>query len=310
MKSVLAADWGGTKCRFGLVDENLQVHAARRIETPPDYETLVDETCRIFAELSAEPPGGTDSAVAIGVGTAGVIRFDGSAEESPNVPIGGRPVAHDLHARSGLPVTVLNDGRAAAWGEYLRGEAAGRDPLLVLFFGTGIGIGVVIGGEPMTGATNAAGEVGHTVHVVGGRRCSCGRRGCFEAYCGGGPMARRAEEEIGPPPGGASWRVADLVEMAAGDARAAAILADAERAAGALVASLCTLFNPAGVVLGGGVLADWPELRERIERFTRAWSRPIVLEDLRFFASSGGSDAILRGAAAATRALAVEPVRS
>ncbi len=301
LRTVLAADLGGTKCRFGRVDADLQVRAVREVPTTmvrADFDAAMHEA---FDAVSA-PLDGCLPAEAIGVGVAAVVLADGDTlTGSPNLPLAEVPLASELRARYGLPVTLLNDGRASAFGEYLTGEAAGRDPMLVLFFGTGIGIGLIIGGAPYAGAGNAAGEVGHAIFRPDGRQCVCRRYGCFEAYCGGGPMTSRAAAELGACADGTRWTVGRIVARAeAGDAAAAAILGDAELAAGTMVASLCTVLNPAVVVLGGGVLKGWPELAPRIERAARSWCTDNVNQSMTFLPSTGGSDAILRGVARAT----------
>ena len=158
----------------------------------------------------------------------------------------------------------------------------------------------MVHGKPYRGATSAAGEIGHTIHLPGGRRCACGRLGCFEAYCGGRPMVERAKAELGPLPGGRSWDVGEIFRRAQLDERARQILADAERAAATMVASACTLLNPSAVVLGGGVLTGWPDLFGKIEKFAREYCTVPVTRELSFAPSLGGSDAILWGAAAAT----------
>src|SRR5262249_21046948 len=135
--------------------------------------------------------------------------------------------------------------------------------------------------------------------IPGGRRCVCGNRGCYEAYCGGGPISARAEEDLGPAASG-RWTVDVLLRIADQDARAKQILDDAERAAGAMVAGPCTLRNPAAVVLGGGLLLGWPALATKVEDFTRSWCTDAVKRHLVFKPSLGGSDAILWGAAKAT----------
>lgn len=300
MKTVLAADLGGTKCRFALVAEDLSVHAPRVIPTPKDREDFLAAMDREFDALRGTLPANVAAPSSIGIGVAGIVQPDRrGVATAPNLPIAGFALAGHLERRHGLPATLLNDGRASAFGEYLGGSAKGADPLLVLFFGTGIGIGLIERGEPYAGATNAAGEVGHTPFIPGGRRCVCGNRGCYEAYCGGGPIGARAEEELGPSPTG-RWTVDVLLGMADRDARAKRILDDAERAAGAMVAGLCTLLNPAAVVLGGGLLEGWPALATKIEAFTRAWCTDAVERHLVFARSLAGSDAILWGAARAT----------
>lgn len=307
MRTVLAADLGGTKCRFALVTEDLSVHAAQVIRSSDDRDEFVTAMDDALESLRTDPATGGQPPLAIGIGVAGIVpageRF---LQGLPNLPLDEFPLAEHLNQRFGVPVTLLNDGRASAWGEYLKGAVAGRDPLLSLFFGTGIGIGLIADGRPYAGARNAAGEIGHTLYEPGGRRCVCGRRGCFEGYCGGGPMTTRAAEEIGPAPDGKRWTVSDLVALAPEDPRAQAILGDAETAACAMVASLATLLNPAAIVLGGGVLEAWPELRTKLEAFTRDWSSQAIGDELQFVVSEGGSDAILWGAAMATGAFQSE----
>ncbi len=301
MRSVLAADLGGTKCRFALLGEDFGVHGVQQVPTSQDLHEFLAAMDRAFEASRGERPPDLDEPRAIGVGVAGLVDEEGrQVSGAPNMPVDGFLLAEHLETRHGLQVALLNDGRASAWGEYLRGHAKSRDPLLALFFGTGIGIGLMVHGRPYTGAGSAAGEIGHTLHIPGGRRCTCGRLGHYEAYCGGRPMVERAALELGPLPGGGAWDVGQICRSAQSDDRARLILADAETAATAMVASACTLLNPSAVVLGGGVLQGWPELREKIEAFTREHCTPEVTRELSFVPSLGGSDAILWGAAAAT----------
>jgi glucokinase len=311
MKSALAADLGGTKVRFALVSEDGRLWGARKLPTPRDRAGLLTAIDESFAAIAAERPAELDEPSAIGVGLAGVVAADGArVSHAPNLALDDFALVAHLEARWQLPTALLNDGRASALGEYAHGEAKGNDPLLVLFFGTGIGIGLVVDGRPYRGVNNAAGEVGHTIHVPGGEPCSCGRRGCYEAYCGGKPIGERARRELGSPPGPGGWSLAAILEAAERDERARRIITQARVAAGAMVASLCTLLNPAAVVLGGGVLQGWPALRGEIERASREWCTRAVTERLRFVRSALESDAILLGAAAASGAFRDSPARA
>ena len=319
MRTVLAGDIGGTKGRFALVSADFGVHCVQRVDTVreqgPFIKRMTESVRTILQQreslctTAGEP---LEAPVALGFGTAGVIPVDGSSVDyAPNLPLQDFPMAKFLRDEFGLPVTLINDGRASAWGEYLRGHAAGKDPLLCLFFGTGIGIGLIVDGKPYGGGNNAAGEIGHTIYRPGGRRCPCGRLGHYEAYCGGRAITERAAEEIGPAPDG-RWTVGALVALAGyaselGGAspagKAARILEDAAEAVCALVTNCCVLLNPSAVVLGGGVLSGWPDLRARIVKEVAESTNEPIRAKLEFVPSLGGSDAILWGAAAATGAL-------
>lgn len=306
MRTVLAADLGGTKCRFALVGEDHGVHCARRIETIRDRGPFLERMREAIEQVLAEGrDAGLEAPLAVGVGAAGVVGVDGEGlGDPPNLPLGGFGLRGWLSERTGLPVTLLNDGRASAWGEYLKGHASGRDPLLCLFFGTGIGIGLIADGKPYGGGANAAGEIGHTVYRPGGRPCPCGRAGHYEAYCGGRAITERATRELGPS-GEHPWNVGAVVRAAAsGRDDAGAILEEAAEAACTLVVNASILLNPSAIVLGGGVLSGWPALRERIVRSVKDLTDPCIHEGLEFVDSLGGSDAILWGAAAATGAFA------
>jgi len=306
-RTVLAGDLGGTKCRFALVGEDFTVHAVQHVPTVRERAPFLAAFDRAITAVLAAVPAGHERPRAAGFGTAGVIPRDGrSIDRAPNLPLDGFPLAQHVEQRFGLATTLINDGRASAFGEYLRGHARAADPLLCLFFGTGIGIGLIIDGKPFGGGNNAAGEIGHTTFRPGGRRCPCGGLGHFEAYCGGRAITERAEELLGKAASGA-WTVGSVVAAAeeAGSRGEAArsILAEAELAAGTVVANACTLLNPAAVVLGGGVLSGWHALASRIEAHVRASTGSAITTGLRFVPSLGGSDAILWGAAASTGAL-------
>jgi N-acetylglucosamine kinase-like BadF-type ATPase len=160
MKCVLAADLGGTKCRVALVTEDQRVLAAQRIPTNRDRSVFLPSLDAAFAAALAARPDGIEMPSAVGVGTAGVITADGQTiEMAPNLPLDRFPMVQHLRDSLGLPAALLNDGRASAMGEHAVGKARGADPLLCLFFGTGIGIGLIVGGRPYAGADNAGASV-------------------------------------------------------------------------------------------------------------------------------------------------------
>ncbi len=295
----LAFDLGGTKIRAALVSASGEILHHVKVPTPRDQEGIL-EAFREGARAMQEWAGDRFAWAGTGVGTAGAIEPEGGViHYAPNLPLDGFPLGRELASFCPEPVSVLNDGRAAAFGEYHFGKLAGLDPMVCLFFGTGVGIGVVIDGKILSGAANAAGEIGHTIFRPEGPLCRCGKKGCFEALCGGGPMVERAEKEIGSPPGGGDWTVGGIVAAAReGNASAWRILSQALEAFQILTANLVTLFNPAALVLGGGVLQGWPELFELVRRGIQVHCLSPVRDTYEMALSELGSDAILKGAAA------------
>lgn len=207
----------------------------------------------------------------IGLACAGQIHpATGTVVYAPNLGWHDVPVAAPLQAAFGVPVTVENDVRAAAWGEFRFGAGRSVRSLLAVFVGTGVGSGAVLDGALWRGAGNAAGEIGHTQVVVDGLPCVCGRRGCLEQYASGSGFQRRLREALG---GGAPTRLvefthgdptrltASMVAAAAeGDGLARVLWSDATRYLAMALANYVTLLNPEALILGGGVVETVPAL--------------------------------------------------
>jgi glucokinase len=202
----------------------------------------------------------------IGISMAGILDPKrGVVSIAPNLP-GWRdvPLVRLVGERLGLPVALENDANAAALAEHRLGAGRGATNMILVTIGTGLGAGLVLNGRLYSGASGAAGEVGHMQLDPDGPPCSCGRRGCLEALAAGWALARRATEIIGREPGGLLTHMAAkaggepdarLLEDAAnaGDASAAAAIDAAGRALGAGLANLVNLLNPEVIVIGGGL---------------------------------------------------------
>ena len=220
-----------------------------------------------MAELSA-PLG---RPVAVGVATAGQIQpATGVVVEAPNLGWRDVPLRARLAEATGAAVTVENDVRAAAWGEFVYGAGQGLNSLVAVFVGTGVGSGAVLAGSLWRGAGNAAGEVGHTQVVIDGLPCRCGQNGCMEQYGSGSGLQRRFAAAPGREAsrlatlceGESSHLTAAMVEQAAreGDALAGEMWRDAERYLTLGIANYVTIVNPEMLVLGGGVVESVPRL--------------------------------------------------
>jgi glucokinase len=251
---VIGVDLGGTKILAGVIDDTGHVHEVREHPTPlASQDDLVDALYEIVSELRA------DDVVAAGFGVpARVDPRTGIAFSAVNLPIANVALGDVMSARLGMPVGLINDGNAAALAEFRYGAGRGSDNLLLYTLGTGVGGGVVLGGELYRGWA----EVGHMVIVEDGEPCqgACTGRGHVEAYCSGRAADRVAREVLGP---GATAR--DLVKK-----RHPALAAIGHHL-GVAVGSLVNLVDPDVVVIGGGFGVGAGELllgpvRERLLR--------------------------------------------
>ncbi|GIF01863.1 hypothetical protein Ari01nite_93270 [Paractinoplanes rishiriensis] len=174
---VAGVDVGGTNIEVGLVDADHRVHQRAKAPTPTAGPGAVLETITdLVTSLDTAP-------IAVGVGIPGVVH-EGSVLTVPNLQGWHQPVdvGAGLTERLGLQVALGNDANVGLLGEWLAGAATGGCNVLGVWMGTGIGGGLTLDGRPFSGARGAAWEIGHVVVQAGGALCSCGRRGCAEAY--------------------------------------------------------------------------------------------------------------------------------
>jgi glucokinase len=264
----IGVDLGGTKVLAAVVDDGELISSAK-VPTPASggASAVVGAIERAVGQAVDEAGGG--EVVGVGLGAPGVVDPDsGTVVAAPNLTGFDRPVPLAALLADALGqerVVVDNDVNAAAVGEHRLGAGRGVDDLLVVFVGTGVGGGMVLGGRLRRGPGGLAGEIGHMVVAErDGRRCSCGHPGHVEAYAGRGAMeaeARRCHEggersllveaASGKRIKSGAWR--DALE--AGDAVATRLVDDAVVALGAGLASVVHAVDLELVVVGGG-LAD------------------------------------------------------
>lgn len=255
----LGIDVGGTKCLGVILDDAGEVLEEQRRPTPKGPEAIIDT----LAEL-ARSMGPWES---IGIGVPGLVTRDGVLRASPNlVDINDFRVGALLSAELDVHVHVDNDGTCAAAAEWKTGAARGLDDFVMVTLGTGIGGGVIAGGQLIRGTNGFTGEIGHMVVDPDGPPCPCGRRGCWERYASGSGLGRLAREAaIGK-------RLRRVVALAGGDAdrvrgedvQAAAREGDADalqvidlfgRWVALGLVNLTNVLDPAMFVLGGGLAA-------------------------------------------------------
>jgi len=292
-KTVLAADLGGTKLACALVTSAGRI-VTRRTEKVDVSTRLapVAQLARMARELRGE-----HSFTAVGVAVPGLVRRDGTVW-APNLPGWTRmPLARELRRALRVPVAVESDRNAAVLGEAWRGAARGKQDVVVLIVGTGIGAGIIAGGRLVRGAHELAGCAGW-LSVSESRAAAFARVGCLEALAAGPALARRARQELSSrriKAGLTSEAVAALARR--GDLRAQRLFRDAGRWLGYGVADIISLFDPEVVVLAGGFSAAadlfLPELRSAV----RERAQPLAARQVKIAISRLGGDANLLGAA-------------
>ena len=276
MALTVGVDVGGTKIAAGVVSEKGEILERLRRVTPARDPRA---TCEVIVALVRNLQQRHEVA-AVGVGAAAYVDADRSTVLfAPNLAWRDEPLRVNVEKRCGLPVVVENDANAAAWAEARFGAGRGQQYLVVLTVGTGLGGGLVTGGELYRGRQGIAAEFGHVTVEPGGRRCGCGGRGCWERYASGRALILEAQELATVSPaiagrllelaGGRPESITGLhVPRAARDGDEAAL--EAFRVIGTWLgqgmAALTAVLDPEVFVLGGGVSAAGELLREPAER--------------------------------------------
>jgi len=308
----LGVDLGGTKIETALVDTAGRIVASHRhpthLEKGPngviaDVVTSI-KTCLDEAGMTAQ---------GLGVGMAGQVDRAGTVRFAPNLGWRNVPLQVKLQEALGMPVIVNNDVHAATWGEWQHGAGQGIDDLVCLFVGTGIGGGIVSGGQLLEGCYHTAGELGHMTIVAGGRHCRCPNRGCLEAYAGGWAIAERAQEaaRVDPKAGQRLVTLAGSIQQISAatvtqaytdrDPLARRLVEETAQYLAAGLVSIINAFNPCLLVLGGGVILGLPEYIAMVEGAVRENALPTAVEGLRIVIAALGDKAGVIGAAALAR---------
>ena len=306
----IGVDLGGTKMLLGVLDVDSNVlWESKERSTGQDEDELVELLVREVGEARQARPG----AAALGLGIPATIdRTKGVAVSAVNLPIDDLPIRDLAAERTGLPVFVDNDANVAALAEHLYGAAQGADNAVMLTIGTGIGGGLILGGELYRGATGAGAELGHIVIDVDGPPCqgNCPGRGCVETFASGTAIGREGREAAEREPDSAlgGMRAAGqeidgkaVTEAAlAGDPTAVGVFDLVGTRLGAALASLANIFDPEVIVIGGGVMAAGDLLLEPARRELKARALP-PMNRTPVLAAKLGPEAGMVGAAAMAR---------
>lgn len=308
----IGLDLGGTNARAAAVDglgRIVAVSKQKLVDRSPAACAQSLATC--VRDVVATLGRTVEEATGIGLALAGQLdSTTGRVIVAPNLGWRDLDFGAVLESHLGRKVAIGNDLAVAALGEARAGAARGMDDAILVFVGSGIGSGLILGGRIHHGFRGVSGEFGHTKVHPGGRLCGCGERGCLEAYAGGHNLGARAAELV------RSGRASSLsfpdglhptmsmIERAAeeGDALCIELREEASVLVGVATANLVTVLNPQVLVLGGGVLAGSPYMRRRVEEIVRENASRASLHGLLIVDPALGDDAGVIGSAFLARA--------
>ena len=307
---VIGVDLGGTNTVFGIVDArgNVVVNASIKTAVHNEIELYLDDLV-VGLNMLIEQVGGKDKIRGIGVGAPNGNYFNGSIEFAPNLPWKGKiPLAQMIQERIGIPVALTNDANAAAIGEMTYGAASGMKDFIVITLGTGVGSGIVVGGQLVYGHDGFAGELGHMIVRRNGRMCGCGRQGCLETYTSATGVARTAREYLSIRSDESLLRSVDVDAITSKDVYDAAMQGDALaleifEATGAILgesfADFVTFSSPEAIILFGGLTKSGDLLMNPIKHHMEKNLLPIYKGKTKLlFSQLKESDAAVLGASA------------
>jgi glucokinase len=305
---VFAADLGGTHLRMAAVDRNGKICCRRTQPTPQTDQP--GEIVRVLiagareSEREIAEMGGVISAGSIAVpGTVDVAA--GVVVKVPNVQcLDGFRLAETLESELEWPVTLANDGNAAAVGEMWRGAGQGYGTIICVTLGTGVGGGIILDGKLWRGADGSAGEIGHIgIDPFAGVRCPCGSQGCLEVFASATAIVRMTREAKPRYPNSVLHLTEDLTSATVyqagkeGDELALEVFRQMGVYLGIGLASLINLLNPEVIVIGGGVANGWELFEKHMHQQVIERAFPIPAGSVKIVRAQCGDNAGLLGAA-------------
>ena len=261
---VLGLDIGGTYSKMGLINSRGQVIAASKFSTHSQepIEVFLRELDTFYREMTDVVDGGVRLR-AVGCCAPNADQFNGTMVHPHNFKWGEIvPLREHLLKQFELPVVVANDANASAVGEMRFGVAHGLKDFIVLTLGTGLGSGIILKGELLLGQDGLAGEMGHTVAKLDGRKCNCGKRGCLETYASATGIRRTIFKLLADMNELSPLRQQNYNDLTAKQIAEAALGGDAVAIEafrytgiflGTKMAELVSIFNPQAIVLAGGL---------------------------------------------------------
>lgn len=297
----VGVDLGGTKIAAAVTDCEGKILSLEKTETGPgsDAGIVADRIAQTVKRVIAVSGAPADRIAAVGLCSPGPLDLsEGIAVDIATLGWKDVPIRKLVSDRCGLPVVLERDCNAAAYGEMRAGAARGANDFIYVTVSTGVGCGIITGGNILHGKHDSAGEFGHICVDENGRKCACGCIGCLQEYSSGTAIAKAYMEHLSSKGINTSADCIDAEKAAlAGDEYTAGIWRAAGRKLGLGLSVLVQLFDPEMIVLGGGVTKALKLFEEDMMDSMKAHTYPHLYEDLKIVRAGSGDNAGVVGAA-------------
>ena len=261
----IGVDLGGTNIAAGVVDENGRILVQGSVPTlnERDFTEIIKDMAELCKNITKKAGFQLEDIKAIGIGSPGSVdNKNGVVVYANNIKMNNAPVAAELKKYIDVPVNIENDANAAAYGEYIINGGGVRD-FVFITLGTGVGGGVIIDKKIYRGFNGAAGELGHTTLVHDGEQCTCGNKGCWEAYASVTALIRQTKESMDKNPDSLMHKVAAeegkvsgktaFVAAKKGDKSAQEVVDKYIGYVADGIMGVINIFQPEKLVIGGGI---------------------------------------------------------
>ena len=277
-KYYIGIDLGGTFIKGGIVDDLGNIVLSHKVptESHKGARGVAENIAALCRDLLERTNMTGDDVVGIGIGVPGMIDSDrGEVIYSNNLGWENFPIAKELEAIMSLPVKIANDANVAALGEAKFGCGKDYGTTVLITLGTGVGGGIVIDGKLFEGNRSAGAELGHSVIVAGGEQCTCGRKGCFEAYASATALIRDTKRAMLENSQSAMWQIGSVENVNGktafdykdSDSVAQAVVDRYIEMLGVGITNIANELRPEAVILGGGVCAEGDRLTAPLQAF-------------------------------------------
>ena len=306
----IGIDLGGTNIAAAVVNEKYEILAKAKTPTamPRSPKEIFDDIAKVSKEAVEKAGITLDDIFSIGLGTPGTVN-NGIIEYANNLGFDHIPAVDMIKERLGdKPVFVENDANCAALGEAYAGCGNGCENFIAITLGTGVGSGIIVNGKLVTGVNSAGAECGHTIIVVDGAPCTCGRKGCWEAYASATALINQTKEamelhpdsimhELAAEEGKVSGRTA-FDAMRRKDAAGIAVVDKYIKYVATGLTNLVNIFQPEILCIGGGICNEGETLLRPLRRYVES-ERYSIYSDVqtKLMKAELGNDAGIIGAA-------------